>query len=205
MSSNIKIKKICQHCSLEFIARTTVTKYCSHKCAQRAYKANVRELKIQLSAAEPQVPPKKAISLQNPDSYFELKTLDYLTVKEAAVLLKCDRRTIYDMVKSGRLPSANLSVRKMRILKKDIDKLFELVEKPLLASPDGHSPINEIPLTDCYSIGQIQKQFAISETSLKNLIRRHNIPKFQKGKFVYVPKMEIDPILNRIRSNSYCG
>lgn len=49
MSSNIKIKKIYQHGGQEFIARTTVTKYCGDNCAKRAYKAKVREQKIQLS------------------------------------------------------------------------------------------------------------------------------------------------------------
>lgn len=39
MSSNIKIKKNCQHCGQEFIARTTVIKYCGDYCAKKAYKA----------------------------------------------------------------------------------------------------------------------------------------------------------------------
>uniref|UniRef100_UPI0028B10B01 hypothetical protein n=1 Tax=Sphingobacterium multivorum TaxID=28454 RepID=UPI0028B10B01 len=41
MSSNIKIKKICQQCGQEFIARTTVTKYCGDNCAKKAYKVKV--------------------------------------------------------------------------------------------------------------------------------------------------------------------
>ena len=43
MSSMIEIKKICQCCGIVFIARKTTTKYCSHKCASIAYKANKRE------------------------------------------------------------------------------------------------------------------------------------------------------------------
>ncbi|MFS4429367.1 helix-turn-helix domain-containing protein [Chryseobacterium sp. S90] len=205
MSSTIKIRKICQHCRLEFIAKTTVTKYCSHKCNQRAYKANARELKIQQSKTEQHIPEKKFTPKQNPDSNFGFATFEYLTVKEASVLLKCDRRTVYNMLKNGMLPSANLSIRKTRILKKDIDALFEMLEKPEQPFIFERTVVEKIPLKDCYTIGQIQKQFNISETSLKNLIKRHHIPKFQNGRFVYIPKIDIDPILNKIRSNSYCG
>ena len=47
MSSNIRISKICQHCGQEFVAKTTVTKFCSDNCAKRNYKKRKREEKIQ--------------------------------------------------------------------------------------------------------------------------------------------------------------
>lgn len=207
MSSNIKIKRICEHCGHEFIARTTVTKYCGDTCAKKAYKAKVREEKIK--ASEKQLVKQKESRKSNSDlnSYFALKTLDYLTVREADILLKCDRRTIYFMVKSKRLPSINLSQRKTRILKKDIDALFEISQTIKTPTPElaGHKPIEETPLKDCFTIGQIQTEYNLSETSLRNLIRRHKIPKFQKGKFVYVPKSLLQPILDKIQSDQYCG
>lgn len=205
MSSNIKIKKICLHCRQEFIARTTVTKYCNLKCAQRAYKANARELKIQQSNSDQQTTAKETKSEQNLASYFELKTLDYLTVQQAAVLLNCDRRTIYRLVKSGRIPSANLSSRRIRILKRDIDLLFVVPEKVEDTIPATGVEIENTPLKNCFTIGQILNDYKLSETSLRSLIIRHNIPKFQKGKFVYIPKNLIEPILNKILLNEYCG
>lgn len=207
MSSNIKIKKICQHCGQEFIARTTVTKYCGDNCAKKAYKVKVRDEKIkssekQLALQKESIKPKSDLN-----SYFALKTLDYLTVKEAALLLKCDCRTIYLMVKCKRLPAINLSQRKTRILKKDIDALFETSQpiKNPIQQLAVHESIEETPLKDCFTIGQIQSEYNISETSLQSLIRRHEIPKFQKGKFVYVPRRFIQPILNKIQSHQYCG
>lgn len=206
MSSNIKIKKICIYCRQEFIARTTVTKYCSHNCARRAYKANVRELKIQLSNNTNQQAPIQEIKLQqNPEAYFELNTLDYLTVRQAAILLKCDRRTIYRLVKSGKLPCANLSIRRIRILKQDIDNLFKINVTSNIVRKIDSLPIEETPLRDCFTIGQIQEEYSISPTSLKTLINNHNIPKFQKGKFVYIPKREIEHILKKIQSGNYSG
>lgn len=205
MSSNIKIKKICLHCGLEFIARTTVTKYCCHKCAQRAYKANVRELRLQLSKTDPQIEVKQSKPKQNPDTYFDIKTLDYLTVKEAAILLKCDRRTVYRLIKSGRLPAGNLSIRRTRILKKDIDALFVIQKESGQSNTIQEEDLEWTPLKDCYTIGQILKEYKLSEMSLRSLIKRHKIPKFQRGKFVYVPRKLIEPILDKILLNEYRG
>lgn len=52
MSTNIRIKRICDFCLQEFTAKTTKTKYCSHKCNSRAYKAAVRKEKIETSNIE---------------------------------------------------------------------------------------------------------------------------------------------------------
>jgi excisionase family DNA binding protein len=202
----MKVRKICEHCGLEFIAQTTVTRYCSKTCNSRAYKVNVRELRVKLTEATQEIPSQSTSKpKEDPTSYFELKTLDYLTVMEAAILLKCDKRTVYRMVKNGSIPAANLSIRKIRLLKKDIDTLFEIKLQIEQNPPEDLEMLDWTPLKDCYTIGQIQKEFNISETSLKNLIQRHNIPKFQKGKFVYVPRVKIDHILKRIQLGIYSG
>jgi len=54
MSSNIQVQRICQHCGKEFIARTTVTKYCSGKCSKQAGKERIKVLKIEASNKETQ-------------------------------------------------------------------------------------------------------------------------------------------------------
>jgi hypothetical protein len=46
MSSNIRLKKVCQHCHRPFIAKTTVTKFCGDECAKRNYKKRERDKKI---------------------------------------------------------------------------------------------------------------------------------------------------------------
>ncbi|WP_286856740.1 MULTISPECIES: helix-turn-helix domain-containing protein [Sphingobacterium] len=201
----MKIKKICEHCGLEFIAQTTVTRYCCKTCNSRAYKINVRELREKLTEATQEVSKPQSKPKEDFNSYFALKTLDYLTVKEAAILLKCDRRTVYRMVKNGSIPAANLSIRKIRLLKKDIDALFEVKPKVIQNPTEDLEKIEWTPLKDCFTMGQIQKEYNISPTSLKNLIERHSIPKFQKGKFVYVPRVKIEYILKRIELGIYSG
>jgi hypothetical protein len=46
MSTHIKIERVCLYCSHKFIAKTTTTKYCSHRCNQRHYKLLKKEEKI---------------------------------------------------------------------------------------------------------------------------------------------------------------
>jgi len=46
MSSKIEITKVCQHCGNEFIAKTTVTKFCSHACAVKNYKQRKKAEKL---------------------------------------------------------------------------------------------------------------------------------------------------------------
>ena len=46
MSSKIEITKVCQHCGKEFIAKTTVTKFCGHACAAKSYKERKKTEKL---------------------------------------------------------------------------------------------------------------------------------------------------------------
>lgn len=82
MSSNLKIRRICQHCGQEFVARTTVTRYCGDYCAKKAYK--LRGRKLQMSDPHSESPNFVPSQIKTSDNYFELKTFDYLTVKESA-------------------------------------------------------------------------------------------------------------------------
>lgn len=57
MSSKIDIQKRCKWCSAIFTAHKTTTEYCSHRCANLAYKDRVRKLGQSLSM--PKVHPHK--------------------------------------------------------------------------------------------------------------------------------------------------
>jgi len=116
MSSNIKVQRICQHCSKEFTARTTVTKYCGDNCAKRAYKLRQRNTKIESSNKE---------TLQNISKPIEeLKAKEFLTVKEVAKLLNLSIRTTYRLIDQGNIKGVNLAQRKTLVKRSDIDKLF---------------------------------------------------------------------------------
>jgi len=184
MSSNIQVTRICQHCGKEFLAKTTVTKYCGHNCSRAAYKASIRNKKVQQSDQQFKVVkegPLKAVSAR-----------EFLTVKDAALLLHSCKQTIYNLIESGQIKAVNIKIKKTLIPRSEIDKLFELPEeRPVL--PEKEKPFK---IEDHYHMGEMQLKFNISEKALYDIIKRNRIPKVQHGKFVYVAKSIIDQLLN---------
>jgi excisionase family DNA binding protein len=116
MSTNIEVQRICQHCSCVFTARTTVTRFCSNGCSSKAYKANVKSLKIKLSNTETQRIIDEPIE--------QLKAKEFLTVEEVANLLNCSKRTAYYYIGTGLIKAVNLGKRMIRVKRIEIDKLF---------------------------------------------------------------------------------
>lgn len=116
MSSNIEIKRICEHCNNEFTAKTTVTKYCSHKCNSRHYKQKVKGQKIKKSIIETNTKRIQPIEV--------IKAKEFLTVREVAQLLNCSVRSAYLHIESGTISAVNLGQRMTRVKRSEIDKLF---------------------------------------------------------------------------------
>lgn len=119
MSSNIRVKKTCEYCGEEYVARTLVTRYCSHTCNRRHYKQKKREEKVQQYQKK-----KKEVTLQLPDVDFDaLGDKDFLSIKEAAVLIGVSERTFYRLMKNGTMKAYKLGGRTI-IKRSDIDELF---------------------------------------------------------------------------------
>jgi len=117
MSSNIKVNRICEYCNREFIAQTTKTRYCSHKCNSAHYKAKVKAKKMEQSIAE-------TMRIRN-KSVQDIQAKEFLTVKDVSILLGCSLRTAYRLIDNGKLKAANLAERMTRIKKSDLNKLLE--------------------------------------------------------------------------------
>jgi hypothetical protein len=93
MSRNIQIKRICQYCGKEFIAKTTKTAYCSHSCNSLAYKAKIKAGKIKQSNNETsQIRVSHDIRPIKTKSIAELKEKAFLTVKEVSMIINCSRQ-----------------------------------------------------------------------------------------------------------------
>lgn len=115
MSSNIRIKKVCQHCGEEFIAKTTVTKYCGDNCAKRAYKARKKKEKIT-----------KTPSVDDQKIEYRARSLEqkeFLNIQETCHLLGASRMTIYRQIKRGNIPAIKLG-RRTIIMKSALENLF---------------------------------------------------------------------------------
>ena len=93
MSSNLRIVKICACCKQEFIARKTTTETCSDACAKRLYKVKQRAKAIQRVEVETMVK-KKPSSFINEDEIKVIQAKEWLTLKEAALLLNVSPLTL---------------------------------------------------------------------------------------------------------------
>lgn len=54
-TSNFRIKKICEWCGKEFEAQKVSTRFCSHRCANFAYKRAIRKKRVQTTESQTQV------------------------------------------------------------------------------------------------------------------------------------------------------
>jgi excisionase family DNA binding protein len=198
MNSNIKVQRICERCGKDFTARTTVTRYCSHKCNSAAHKAKAKAAKVETSNRE--------TLLIKTHPFTELKAKEYLTIAETCKMLSVSRWTVWRAIKSQDLPAGQIGRRKL-IKRADLETLFNPITAPQPENATEH-PVPErnpgkptkIEISNCYSTEQVRAKFGISESALRALILKHNIPKVRKGWFAYVPKTVIDPLFTSFKA-----
>lgn len=80
-------------------------------------------------------------------------------------MLKCDRRTIHHMIKSGRLNAINLSVRKTRVLKNDIDLMLIDPVHETDIQKEAQVVEKRPPIKECYTVGQILAKYSVAEVT----------------------------------------
>lgn len=177
MASTIRINKICQHCGNEFVAKTTVTKYCGDVCAKRAYKARKKTEKMNTAIKETQQIVHTPI--------IDIQAKDFLSIKEVCQLFKVSRTTVWRLTKEGKVHSAKIG-RKKFITRASIDALFN----PETIAPPEPEP-EKLKIADCWHIGEIERLYDLHSKTLYDIIRRFEIPTMQDGKFVYAPKERI--------------
>jgi excisionase family DNA binding protein len=199
MTSNIRVKRVCTFCGIEFIAKTTTTRFCGQACSGRMQKEKARLLKIEQSQAETdslrkadtpiqrsqnlvkaRSAPQKTIQL----NFEEVNKKEHLTTQEALLLLGIGRTTLHEIVKRGDVPLYKIG-RKSFFKKSELLLLFK--------KPEIKSDI--LPLDfkkeDYFTINEVMTLFSWSTNSLKAFIKRFNIPKFKHSRFTYVPKDKI--------------
>lgn len=115
MSSNIRITRICQFCGNEFTAQTTRTRYCSHKCNSKHYKALQKGQKIEASNQET----REVLSKQME----ELKAKEFLSIDDTCSLLGVSRWTVWRGIKRNDINAVKIG-RRTLIKRSEIDKLF---------------------------------------------------------------------------------
>ena len=196
MGSNIRVQRICQHCGVQFSAQTTTTKYCSTPCNTAAYKIRQKAIKVEQSNKNAQFIISQPLE--------ELKAREFLSVTQVSRLIGCSRQNVYNLINAGKLRATNILLKKTIIKRSDLDELF--IESTNRTQIEGISntqiqdfievvKYEDIDISDCYNMTEVQSKYGISATALHNLVKRYKIPKIKKGWFAYVPKVVIDKIL----------
>ena len=178
-TSSIRITKICQWCGVEFVAQKVSTKYCSHRCANLAYKQAVRDKRVKQAEAET-----LSIKLEKPIE--NVKNKEYLSFAQAGKLLGLSRQAVYNMVKAGNLKASKISSRLSFIRRVDIDAMLE--NRPYKTL----HPKDTVPITDFYTIAEIKEKFGVKESWIYEIAKEYNIPRtFNRGR-TYWSKKHID-------------
>jgi excisionase family DNA binding protein len=107
MSSNIRLVRTCEFCKQEFIARTTVTKTCSDPCAKRLYKLKQKERKIEQAVMNEEIKQKPKAYITD-EEIRAIQAKEYLTLKEAALLLNVSPLTLRRWIFDGKVASTKV-------------------------------------------------------------------------------------------------
>ena len=178
-TSSIRITKICQWCGVKFEAQKVSTKYCSHRCANLAYKQAVRDKRVKQAEAE-------TLSIKLGKPIENVKDKEYLSFAQAGKLLGLSRQAVYNMVKAGNLKASKISSRLSFIRRVDIDAMLE--NRPYKTL----HPKDTVPITDFYTTAEIKEKFGVKESWIYEIAKEHNIPRtFNRGR-TYWSKKHID-------------
>lgn len=179
MSSNIDIQKKCKWCGEIFTAHKMSTAYCSHKCANLAYKERVRKERIsayqkELSFKEYNEPLK------------DLEQREFFTPTAAAKLLGISRATIYRYLADETI-KAVLFKGKTLIRRKDIDMLFESS-----ATYNKRLPQEKVSITEFYTTAEVKEKYNVVDSWIFVVAKKHNIPRTFNRCKTYWSKKNID-------------
>lgn len=111
MSSNLQIPRTCIYCRKDFIAKTIITRYCSHTCNRRHYKQIKQQQKI--ASTSKIIQPIKDVGLIAGQK---------VSIPEAARLLGVTDRTIFRLI-AKKIIKPVRSGRKVRMFTSEILKI----------------------------------------------------------------------------------
>lgn len=188
--SKLKIPKVCEHCKKTFEAKTVLTRFCSRQCVNKADHARKMEAKEQAKSQSEKEQKTKVIA--------DIQSRPYISIAEATLLFGISKDTLHRLIKRGHLPAHNFGERLTRISRVHLEALFVpiAIPEPIPEPPKVYKP------EDCYTIGEVQKKFGISDKTLYLAIKRLNIDKIPIGKYVYVPKEQIDKVFAPTQSEN---
>ena len=107
MSSEMRLKKMCEYCGTPFIAKQHRTRFCCHRCNQLDYKQKQRDLTI----ADTIDRTRQITEQQKPS--FSLHTVEksLINIKELSVVCSISERTLFRLIKADDFPKMKVGKR----------------------------------------------------------------------------------------------
>ncbi len=174
-----EVHRTCEVCGQTFTTKSLTSKYCSQRCSKLASKRRKAEEEKRQRFA--------AVVSQIADDR------DYISISEAVAIFCIGRDTLYRLIRSGSIPAINIGKRLTRISRSKLEEMFTRRDE-LPEEPAPKKKQYSLEPEDCYTIGEISEKFHVGETTVYTHIRKYSIPTRQIGRFVYVPKSEIDEL-----------
>lgn len=189
MSSNIKIERICEWCGKQFTAQTTVTRFCSKRCSEHAYKERLRQKKISLSNQ------KTAHNSREKES----RNKEFLSPSETARYLGVGRTYIYDCINRGKIKVTRIG-RKTLISKAEIQVMFDFLT-PKESTSTEPAENKSKSLSDFYTRADIREKYGVKDSWIYKVVAENNVPKtIIRGK-AYFSKSHIDRLFSARKEN----
>lgn len=180
MGSNIRIQKVCQHCSGIFTAKRTNTMYCSQKCAAAAYKVMKRTQHIKVVE---EVEENKLKSLLAPI----IKDKDILSLEEAAEYMGIGKTTVYRYCIAKKLRCLKIN-RRIFIRKQDIHLMFEEAQDYEVKQQPRK------PITEFYTANEIADKYNFCKSAIHQYAKSKRVPTVSRGGIYYYSKSHIDKL-----------
>ena len=108
MSSSIRLKKICEQCEKVFVAKTTKTRFCSHRCNSTAYKLKIKQKKIGQSNENAKTQILKSIQPAEKEINVAKELVNIL---ELSVVTGLSERTLFRLIKDKKFPKMKVGRR----------------------------------------------------------------------------------------------
>lgn len=217
----IQIPKICIRCGMNFNAQKITTQYCSHRCAQLAYKDKKRQeklIKAKDDIANLGKPPifreQKRVQTINlsSDELTILNNKEFLSTNETSILLGVCKATINNYCVSGKIKCINMN-RKIFIRRKDLDEIFETASEyqvtPRVIKPkieyatkpiqqdEIEVPLHQQSITEFYSAEEAAQIYGVTKGAIRLRAKNNNVPKITCQGHMLYSKIHIDELYKK--------
>ncbi|MCC8039204.1 MAG: helix-turn-helix domain-containing protein [Bacteroidales bacterium] len=178
-AAKFEIERRCKVCGATFLAKNIDSTVCSRKCTNAAYRMRKRDQaeRARLMAIAKEIP----------------ITLDILTIAQAEAIFEVSAKALHRMIHRGEINAINPGQRMTRVSRTELARILPLRKEEVESTPLRARPkLYNMEPEACYTVGEISKQWRMSESSVFAAIRKYSIPIRQIGKYVYAPKEDID-------------